>query len=158
KKRSIFQSMDPERGLAQGYRGRHRRAIKPGAGFVSFRRRCPFAPAALGLARRRNRLVSNPPLSSKRLPWCPRSQRKSGQGKLPALSDDDYGTPAQLRSFWFGHRDEPMKATSQAEAVEAPPRIPIGILGVRFDNITLRETLSAIERMVASRRPHYVVT
>src|SRR5512132_3872964 len=35
---------------------------------------------------------------------------------------------------------------------------PIPILGVPFDNVTARETLALLEEMVASRRPHYVVT
>jgi exopolysaccharide biosynthesis WecB/TagA/CpsF family protein/anti-anti-sigma factor len=37
-------------------------------------------------------------------------------------------------------------------------RPPISILGVRFDNVTISETLDRIETMIASRRPHYVVT
>jgi N-acetylglucosaminyldiphosphoundecaprenol N-acetyl-beta-D-mannosaminyltransferase len=37
-------------------------------------------------------------------------------------------------------------------------RPPIAILGVPFDNITIAEAIQAIERMVASRQPHYVVT
>lgn len=35
---------------------------------------------------------------------------------------------------------------------------PIAILGVPFDNVTTAETIEAIERMVASRQPHYLVT
>lgn len=35
---------------------------------------------------------------------------------------------------------------------------PIAILGVPFDNVTAAETVYAIERMVASRQPHYLVT
>src|SRR6185312_8435324 len=35
---------------------------------------------------------------------------------------------------------------------------PIAILGVPFDNVTTRETIDAIDRMVASRQPHYLVT
>ncbi|HEX4263098.1 MAG TPA: WecB/TagA/CpsF family glycosyltransferase [Verrucomicrobiae bacterium] len=35
---------------------------------------------------------------------------------------------------------------------------PIAILGVPFDNITTAETIEAIERMVESREPHYLVT
>src|ERR1044071_10020512 len=35
---------------------------------------------------------------------------------------------------------------------------PIALLGVAFDNLTLRETVSRIEEMIVSRRPHYVVT
>ena len=37
-------------------------------------------------------------------------------------------------------------------------RPPIAILGVAFNNITIDETLSLIEQMVLSRRPHYLVT
>src|SRR6185369_5158148 len=35
---------------------------------------------------------------------------------------------------------------------------PIAILGVPFDNVTTAETVALIEGMVASRRPHYLVT
>jgi len=35
---------------------------------------------------------------------------------------------------------------------------PVAILGVPFDNVTAAETISAIERMVESRQPHYLVT
>src|SRR6185437_16995597 len=35
---------------------------------------------------------------------------------------------------------------------------PIAILGVPFDNVTAAETIAAIERMVESRQPHYLVT
>src|SRR5688572_30159443 len=38
------------------------------------------------------------------------------------------------------------------------PRQPIALLGVAFDNLTLRETVSRIEGMIASPRSHYVVT
>jgi N-acetylglucosaminyldiphosphoundecaprenol N-acetyl-beta-D-mannosaminyltransferase len=39
-----------------------------------------------------------------------------------------------------------------------PLRPPIAILGVPFDNVTTADAVAAIERMVASRRPHYLVT
>jgi N-acetylglucosaminyldiphosphoundecaprenol N-acetyl-beta-D-mannosaminyltransferase len=35
---------------------------------------------------------------------------------------------------------------------------PIAILGVPFDNVSTAETIAAIDRMVASRQPHYLVT
>src|ERR1700744_3630096 len=35
---------------------------------------------------------------------------------------------------------------------------PLAILGVPFDNVTSAETLKAIDRMLASRLPHCVVT
>src|ERR1051326_1315461 len=35
---------------------------------------------------------------------------------------------------------------------------PLAILGVPFDNVTTAETIDAIDRMVASRQPHYLVT
>src|SRR3954447_12256284 len=35
---------------------------------------------------------------------------------------------------------------------------PIAILGVPFDNVTTVEAIEAIERMVASREPHYLIT
>jgi exopolysaccharide biosynthesis WecB/TagA/CpsF family protein len=39
-----------------------------------------------------------------------------------------------------------------------PTHPPIAILGVPFDNVTTSEAVAAIERMVESRQPHYVVT
>jgi N-acetylglucosaminyldiphosphoundecaprenol N-acetyl-beta-D-mannosaminyltransferase len=39
-----------------------------------------------------------------------------------------------------------------------PSRPPIAILGVPFDNVTTTEAVTAIEQMVASRSPHYLVT
>lgn len=35
---------------------------------------------------------------------------------------------------------------------------PIAILGVPFDNVTTAETIETVGRMVASRKPHYLVT
>jgi N-acetylglucosaminyldiphosphoundecaprenol N-acetyl-beta-D-mannosaminyltransferase len=37
-------------------------------------------------------------------------------------------------------------------------RPPVALLGVAFDNLTLRETVNRIEEMIASRCPHHVVT
>jgi N-acetylglucosaminyldiphosphoundecaprenol N-acetyl-beta-D-mannosaminyltransferase len=37
-------------------------------------------------------------------------------------------------------------------------RPPVAILGVPFDNVTCAQTVSLIEGMIASRRPHYLVT
>jgi N-acetylglucosaminyldiphosphoundecaprenol N-acetyl-beta-D-mannosaminyltransferase len=39
-----------------------------------------------------------------------------------------------------------------------PSRPPIAMLGVPFDNVTTAEAVAAIEHMVASRQPHYLVT
>lgn len=41
---------------------------------------------------------------------------------------------------------------------KTPTNPPIAILGVPFDNVTTGEALQAIEHMVASRQPHYIVT
>jgi len=38
------------------------------------------------------------------------------------------------------------------------PSQPIALLGVAFDNLTLRETVGRIEEMIASPRSHYIVT
>jgi len=39
-----------------------------------------------------------------------------------------------------------------------PSAPPIAILGVPFDNLTIPEAIELVEQMVASRRPHYLVT
>src|ERR1044071_423015 len=35
---------------------------------------------------------------------------------------------------------------------------PIAMLGVSFDNLTIREAIRRIEEMIATRQPHYVAT
>jgi N-acetylglucosaminyldiphosphoundecaprenol N-acetyl-beta-D-mannosaminyltransferase len=44
------------------------------------------------------------------------------------------------------------------ESFPFPAASPIAILGVPFDNVSTTETLRIIDEMVASRRPHYLVT
>lgn len=51
------------------------------------------------------------------------------------------------------NRPQPERAS--VCSVTAPP---IAILGVPFDNLTTAQAVNLIERMVASRRPHYLVT
>ena len=41
---------------------------------------------------------------------------------------------------------------------EIVDRRPVAILGVPFDKVTISEAVAAIEEMVASRQPHYLVT
>jgi N-acetylglucosaminyldiphosphoundecaprenol N-acetyl-beta-D-mannosaminyltransferase len=48
------------------------------------------------------------------------------------------------------------KAISEATVYRAPPAI--AILGVPFDNVTTAKAVELVEKMVASRRPHYMVT
>lgn len=45
-----------------------------------------------------------------------------------------------------------------ASAFCSAPRSPIAILGVPFDNVTKAEAVRLVEKMIASRRPHYLVT
>jgi N-acetylglucosaminyldiphosphoundecaprenol N-acetyl-beta-D-mannosaminyltransferase len=54
-----------------------------------------------------------------------------------------------------------LDASSMADSEPEQPYYahpPLAILGVPFDNVTAAETIEAIERMVASRQPHYLVT
>lgn len=53
--------------------------------------------------------------------------------------------------------DDAPEQSDQAKRSRVP-RPPIALFGVAFDNLTLRETVSRIEGMIASRRSHYVVT
>src|SRR5689334_18085205 len=39
-----------------------------------------------------------------------------------------------------------------------PAGVPIPILGVPFDKVTMSEAIASVERMIASRQPHYLVT
>jgi N-acetylglucosaminyldiphosphoundecaprenol N-acetyl-beta-D-mannosaminyltransferase len=52
----------------------------------------------------------------------------------------------------------PDTAPQDALSASRECRPPIAILGVPFDNVTKAEALNLIERMVASRQPHYLVT
>jgi len=53
----------------------------------------------------------------------------------------------------------PLAAPSVREGVvPGAGHWPIAILGVPFDHVTLAQALARIEAMIASRRPHYVVT
>ncbi len=47
---------------------------------------------------------------------------------------------------------------SETACVTTTKTFPIAILGVPFDNVTAAQAISAIEQMVESRRPHYLVT
>jgi N-acetylglucosaminyldiphosphoundecaprenol N-acetyl-beta-D-mannosaminyltransferase len=51
----------------------------------------------------------------------------------------------------------PEAAAAPGEST-APSRWPIALLGVAFDAVTMDEALARIEAMIATRRPHYVVT
>src|SRR5436189_1781262 len=48
--------------------------------------------------------------------------------------------------------------TNPPAAQLCPAGIPVAILGVPFDHVTINEAIDLIERMIASRRPHYLVT
>jgi N-acetylglucosaminyldiphosphoundecaprenol N-acetyl-beta-D-mannosaminyltransferase len=66
----------------------------------------------------------------------------------------------------------PASAPTLADALHARPcpdatslchpapteALPIAVLGVPFDHVTIEETIARIDGMIASRRPHYVVT
>lgn len=47
---------------------------------------------------------------------------------------------------------------STARYRDAPPAWPVAVLGVPFDHVTVGETIARIDAMIASRKPHYVVT
>jgi exopolysaccharide biosynthesis WecB/TagA/CpsF family protein len=49
-------------------------------------------------------------------------------------------------------------ADAAGAAVAPPPELPIAILGVSFDPMTLASAIDRIGTMVDSRRPHFVVT
>ncbi len=53
-----------------------------------------------------------------------------------------------------GIRDEPNSFAGSP----SPQPAPIALLGVAFDNVTMREAVNRIEAMVTSREAHYVVT
>lgn len=49
-------------------------------------------------------------------------------------------------------------AASPAHSSSPSSARPVAILGVPFDHVTIAEAVTRIEDMIASRRPHYVVT
>ena len=63
-------------------------------------------------------------------------------------------TSSALLTASAGDATEPGKPAERSRA----PRQPVAMLGVAFDNLTLRETVGRIEEMIASPRSHYVVT
>ena len=68
-----------------------------------------------------------------------------------ALSSARPGTPG-------AHPATNRRYLSAAPRHAAAGSWPISLLGVPFDNVTLTESLDRIEAMIASGRPHYVVT
>src|SRR6478609_3796979 len=46
----------------------------------------------------------------------------------------------------------------QARLVAPSSNPPIAIMGVRFDNVSAAEAVGAVEKMIASGSPHYLVT
>src|SRR5688572_28714310 len=63
-------------------------------------------------------------------------------------------------------------ASTLADALDSPSRPqlapdrlitpasawPIAVLGIPFDHVTIEETVRQVDSMIASRRPHYIVT
>jgi N-acetylglucosaminyldiphosphoundecaprenol N-acetyl-beta-D-mannosaminyltransferase len=52
----------------------------------------------------------------------------------------------------------PVRRPTVPERGAATTNWPVAILGVPFDHVTIEETIARIDAMIASRRPHYVVT
>src|SRR5689334_5700518 len=52
----------------------------------------------------------------------------------------------------------PTMSTPLALNIQPITRPPIAILGVPFDNVTKAEAIKLVEEMIASARPHYLVT
>src|SRR5436309_14741816 len=78
--------------------------------------------------------------------------RAAGRSWNP--EDDAPGAPASLPASF----EEACLASKDARAHRRAVNPPLAILGVPFDNITTEQTIRAIVEMVASRRPHYLVT
>jgi N-acetylglucosaminyldiphosphoundecaprenol N-acetyl-beta-D-mannosaminyltransferase len=57
-----------------------------------------------------------------------------------------------------GYAEPSVFAPAAPALLRKPARLPIALLGVAFDNVTIADTLDRIDLMVASRKPHYVVT
>ena len=68
--------------------------------------------------------------------------------------DDTLGPPASLHASF----EEARFAGNDARALRRSANLPLAILGVPFDNVTTEQVIQTIVEMVASRRPHYLVT
>jgi N-acetylglucosaminyldiphosphoundecaprenol N-acetyl-beta-D-mannosaminyltransferase len=72
----------------------------------------------------------------------------------------------QIKSFaWNGEMRTPKPQNPQriqlattGSDLPSATGLPIAIAGVRFDNVTMSQAVGAIEKMIASRHPHYLVT
>jgi N-acetylglucosaminyldiphosphoundecaprenol N-acetyl-beta-D-mannosaminyltransferase len=53
---------------------------------------------------------------------------------------------------------EPLRSPSDVAAPSTPRELPIAILGVSFDPMTLTSAVDRIGTMITSRRPHFIVT
>jgi len=69
-------------------------------------------------------------------------------------SADKLGSPASLPSSF----EEACPTGKKARAAGKAANPPLAILGVTFDNVTTEQAIQTIVEMVASRRPHYLVT
>jgi len=75
---------------------------------------------------------------------------------LIVLTKDAVSPAARRVASPPGNADLQNPVASAAAAQAAAP--PIVMLGTPFDNVTTAQTVSLIEKMVASRRPHHLVT
>ena len=69
-------------------------------------------------------------------------------------SADTVGVAASLPASF----EEACLAGNHERELRRSANPPLAILGVLFDNVTTEQTIRAIVEMVASRRPHYLVT
>jgi N-acetylglucosaminyldiphosphoundecaprenol N-acetyl-beta-D-mannosaminyltransferase len=74
-------------------------------------------------------------------------------GELGLEFDDSTTAARPLRVDAEEHHNKPVSKSSDSQ-----PGPAIAILGIPFDNVTTLEAMELIERMVASRQPHYLVT
>ncbi len=69
-----------------------------------------------------------------------------------------------LAQFWkttageAESREQTISSSSRKWSGKRAAKPAIAILGVPFDNVTIQDAIDLIEEMVASRRPHYLVT
>jgi N-acetylglucosaminyldiphosphoundecaprenol N-acetyl-beta-D-mannosaminyltransferase len=53
---------------------------------------------------------------------------------------------------------KPSFTPTSTDVAPPPPRWPVGLLGVPFENITQQEAVKRVEVMIDTQRPHYIVT
>jgi exopolysaccharide biosynthesis WecB/TagA/CpsF family protein/anti-anti-sigma factor len=99
---------------------------------------------------------STPPVDQRSV--IPKNLDRRSKGGAPARGP---ATRSKAGTTCAAPIVEPSAATGNPTATplkSLEEGLPIAVLGVRFDNVTIPQVVQAIEKMIASREPHYLIT